>query len=152
MSSSPPFDSGLSTRMNSRPLRVLVVDGNSVNQQLWSHMLRRLDYKPLAVADGIEALAAVQQMPFDVVLMDLDLPAEDGAEVAGRIRQLSADPDHPWIIAASNGVHADAYDRAMAAGMNDFVIKSGHFENLTRAMRFAERALRASAVRDQHAA
>lgn len=135
-----------------RPLRVLVVDGHSVNQQLWSHMLRRLGYKPMAVGDGEEALAAIEQMPFDVVLMDLDLPTADGAEVARRIRAERPQAERPWIIAAANTANPDDYDRAMAAGMNDFVIKSGHFENLTRAMRLAERALRAPNARDQHAA
>lgn len=135
-----------------RALRVLIVDGHSVNQQLWAHMLRRLGHKSLAVSDGEEAIDSLKQIPFDVVLMDLDLPTADSFDIARRIRERVRNPERPWIIAASLLPESDDYDRAMAAGMNDFVIKSGHFENLMRAMRFAERSLAACAVAADRAA
>lgn len=143
----------VSTQAPSRTsLRTLVIDRNSVNQQLWVHMLQRLGSRPLAVADGREALAVLGQMPFDVILMDFDVPSTEGDNLAREIRTRSGQDDRPWLIAASHVADSAVYDRAMAAGMNDFMIKSGHFENMARAMRFAERTLQAPVVRGLHAA
>jgi len=125
----------------SRALRVLIVDGHSVNQQLWAHMLRRLGHKSLAVINGEEAIESLEQIPFDVILMDLDLPTDDSFDIARRIRERACNPERPWIIATSIHPESADCDRAMEVGMNDFVIKSGHFENLMHAMRFAELSL-----------
>lgn len=123
------------------PLRVLVVDGNSVNQRLWSHMLKRLGYRSLTVGDGWEAIDALAMFPSDVILMDLDLPDGGGFESALYIREHARHPARPWIIGITVHAQPEDYDRAMRVGMNDFLIKSGQIESLTRAMQFARRSL-----------
>ncbi len=125
----------------SSALRVLVVDGNSVNQRLWSHMLKRLGYRSLSVGDGWEAIDALAMFPSEIILMDLDLPEGAGFEAALHIREKARDPGRPWIVGITINPQPEDYDRAMRVGMNDFLIKSGHPENLMRAMQFARKSL-----------
>jgi two-component system response regulator AtoC len=120
---------------------VLVVDGNSVNQRLWSHMLKRLGYRSLAVGDGWEAIDALAMFPSDIILMDLDLADGGGFEAALYIREQARHPARPWIIGITVHPQPEDYDRAMKVGMNDFLIKSGQPENLMRAMQFARKSL-----------
>lgn len=121
--------------------RVLVVDGNSVNQRLWSHLLKRLGYKSLAVGDGWEAIDALAIFPADVILMDLDLPGGDAFEATFHIREHARHPARPWIVGITVHARPEDCDRAMRVGMNDFLVKSGQLEGLTTAMEQARRAL-----------
>ncbi len=121
--------------------RVLVVDGNSVNQRLWAHMLRRLGHKSLSVADGWEAIDALAVFPADVILMDLDLPDSGGFESALYIREQARHPARPWIIGTTIHPEPEDYDRAMQVGMNDFLLKSGQAEALERALHYAEKSM-----------
>lgn len=122
--------------------RVLVVDANSVNQRLWSHLLKRLGYKSLTVADGWEAIDALAIFPSDVILMDLDLPERGGFEAAFHIREHARHPARPWIIGITvHDAQPEVYDRAMRVGINDFLVKSGQLESLTMAMEQARKAL-----------
>jgi CheY-like chemotaxis protein len=122
-------------------LRVLVVDGNSVNQRLWAHMLRRLGLKSLSVGDGWEALDALTVFPSEIILMDLDLPSGAGFEAALYIREQARHPVRPWIIGTTINPQPQDYDRAMSVGMNDFLVKSGQPEPLLRAIHYAQKSL-----------
>lgn len=121
--------------------RVLVVDGNSVNQRLWAHMLRRLGLKSLSVGDGWEALDALTLFPAEMILMDLDLPNGAGFEAALYIREQARHPVRPWIIGTTINPQPQDYDRAMMVGMNDFLVKSGQPEPLLRAIHYAQKSL-----------
>lgn len=101
-------------------LRVIVVDGNSVNQRLWAHMLKRLGYRPLSVGDGWEAIDALAMFPSEIILMDLDLPDGAGFEAALHIREQARHPARPWIVGITINPQPEDYDRAMKVGMNDF--------------------------------
>lgn len=121
--------------------RVLVVDGNSVNQRLWAHQLRRLGHQSLSVADGWEAIDALGVFPAEVILMDLDLPDRGGFEAARYIREQARHPARPWIIGTTIHPESEDYDRAMQVGMNDFLLKTGQADSLARALQYAQTSM-----------
>jgi PAS domain S-box-containing protein len=106
--------------------RVLVAEDNAVNQQVALGYLRRLGVgRADAVADGAEAVHALEVVPYDLVLMDVQMPELDGIEATRRIRSAtSAVLDHQIPIVALTA-HTQAEDRreCVEAGMNDFLTK-----------------------------
>jgi PAS domain S-box-containing protein len=106
------------------PLKVLVVDDLAVNQKVAVKMLQRLGYEPDCVKDGIAAVDAVKQQPYDLVLMDVQMPGMDGYETTELIRRLpSTTAETPWIVAMT--AHSNQQDRqqSLRIGMNDFLSK-----------------------------
>ncbi|CAK6695903.1 Sensor histidine kinase RcsC [Synechococcus sp. CBW1107] len=106
-----------------RPLRLLLVDDIPVNQKLVARMLNHLGYGAVIVNNGQAALDAVHQDPYDVVLMDVQMPVLDGLEASRRIRGSTSLAIQPWIIAMT--AHARDEDRqaCLEAGMNDYISK-----------------------------
>jgi CheY-like chemotaxis protein len=105
---------------------VLVAEDNAVNQQVALGYLRRLGVgRADAVADGAEAVHALEVLPYDLVLMDVQMPELDGIQATRRIRSAaSAVLDHGLPIVALTA-HTQAEDRreCVEAGMNDFLTK-----------------------------
>jgi CheY-like chemotaxis protein len=104
---------------------VLLADDNPVNQKVASHLLKRLGAQVHSVGNGIEALQALSDADFDVVLMDCQMPEMDGYEATRRLRQSSAEYRNPRIpvIALTANAFATDRERCLAAGMNDFLSK-----------------------------
>jgi PAS domain S-box-containing protein len=105
--------------------RVLLVEDNITNQQVALGVLARLGLKADAVADGAEAVTAVRTLPYDVVLMDVQMPVMDGLEATSRIRDSKsgiAGSGVPIIAMTAHAMQGDK-DRCLAAGMNDYVTK-----------------------------
>ncbi|MEA2651386.1 MAG: hypothetical protein QOI85_1107, partial [Chloroflexota bacterium] len=90
------------------PLRILLAEDNAVNQKLALRLLAQLSYKADVVGDGLQAIAALEDDTYDVVLMDVQMPELDGISATRRIR--SQWPDRPlWIVAMT--ANAMAGDR-----------------------------------------
>lgn len=102
--------------------RVLLVEDNSLNQQVASEFLRNAGLKVTIANDGQEAIDMVQNSCFDVVLMDIQMPILDGLQATKEIRQLKAFSTLP-IIAMSAGVTMDEQEKCQSVGMNDFISK-----------------------------
>ena len=105
--------------------RILIAEDNSTNREVALGMLRKLGLHADAVADGAEAISALESIPYDLVLMDMRMPVMDGIEAARRVRNPgSAVLDHgiPIIALTANAMQIDR-DSCLAAGMNDFVPK-----------------------------
>ena len=105
--------------------RILIAEDNSTNREVALGMLRKLGLRAEAVADGSEAISALESIPYDLVLMDMRMPVMDGIEAARQIRNpLSAVLNHeiPIIALTANAMQSDRED-CLAAGMNDFVQK-----------------------------
>ncbi len=104
------------------PLRLLVADDHAVNQRLVLHQLSGLGHRADLVSDGAEAVAAVQRRPYDVVLMDVQMPDVDGLEATRRIRAHFGGQG-PWIIALTANAEPGAREACLAAGMDDYLSK-----------------------------
>ncbi len=105
--------------------RILVVEDNVTNQKVAMGMLRKMGYRADAAADGREALKALETLPYDLVLMDCQMPEMDGFEAAAAIRDPDSavrDRDLPVIALAAYAMKGDR-ERRLAAGMNDYLAK-----------------------------
>ncbi len=105
--------------------RVLVAEDNPVNQDVALAMLERLGCQATIVSDGREALAALAREPFDLVLMDCQMPVLDGfsATMAWRQQEDTAGNSHVPIIALTADVIKGIQERCQAAGMDDYLSK-----------------------------
>jgi PAS domain S-box-containing protein len=113
----------------SRALRILVAEDNLVNQKLMRLLLGRLGYRADIVANGREAVEAVQRQHYDVVLMDLHMPEMDGMQATSYIRaRLGA---RPRIIAVTADVLDETQARCLAAGMDAYLTKPVDVADLT---------------------
>jgi CheY-like chemotaxis protein/HPt (histidine-containing phosphotransfer) domain-containing protein len=116
------------------PLRILVVEDNVVNQQLALLLLRKLGYRADVAADGLEALQALKREPYDVVLMDVQMPTMDGLEATRRIHQRWPEGRRPHIIAATASAMQEEREACLAAGMDDYLSKPIRMEELAAAL------------------
>ncbi len=106
-----------------RKVHVLLAEDNFTNQQVSLGMLEKLGIKADTVANGVEALEALEATPYDIVLMDVQMPVMDGLEATRRIRDLQSDVRSVPIIAlTARAVQGDCGE-CLKAGMNDYVTK-----------------------------
>jgi PAS domain S-box-containing protein len=122
------------------PLRLLVAEDNAVNQKVALLLLQRFGYHADIAANGLEVLNALRVAEYDVILMDVEMPELDGCETTRQIRS-ERGRIRPWIIALTAGAMPGDRQRALAAGMNDFVTKPVRAEILCAALMRAYAAL-----------
>ncbi|MFZ4777864.1 MAG: ATP-binding protein [Terrimicrobiaceae bacterium] len=121
----------------SGPLRILIAEDNAINQKLVAILLRRLGYEPDIVGDGLEAVDAARMGRYDVILMDYQMPFMDGTDACRKIREEEKnDPLRPraYIIALTANAMNEDRDRALAAGMDDYLTKPLRVESLKTAL------------------
>jgi len=108
-----------------RKIRILVVEDNPVNQKVAQAMLRKMGLRADVVADGQEAVNALQMIPYDLVLMDCQMPEMDGFEATRVIRQEGSKALNPHIpiIAMTAATMQGDKEKCIQAGMNDFIAK-----------------------------
>jgi PAS domain S-box-containing protein len=115
------FDHGLAKRY---PLRILLAEDNDINQKLALRVLKNFGYLADVAANGYEVLAAVRRQPYDLILMDVQMPDMDGLEATRQLVQLLPDADkRPHITAMSANAMREDVDAAVEAGMDDYVTK-----------------------------
>jgi signal transduction histidine kinase/CheY-like chemotaxis protein/HPt (histidine-containing phosphotransfer) domain-containing protein len=102
--------------------RVLLVEDNRVNQEVAIRLLKTFGIQPRVVGDGAQALAAVEEAQFDIVLMDCQMPVMDGYEATGRIRALPERGRVPIVAMTANALQGDR-EKCLAAGMDDYIAK-----------------------------
>jgi CheY-like chemotaxis protein/HPt (histidine-containing phosphotransfer) domain-containing protein len=114
-------------------LRVLLVEDNEFNRQLATALLARAGVEVGFACDGVEAVQAVGQQPFDAVLMDIQMPNMDGLEATRNIRKNPALAGLPIIAMTANAMSGDR-ERCIEAGMNDYVAKPIQVETMYAAI------------------
>jgi PAS domain S-box-containing protein len=124
-----------------KSIRILLAEDNMTNQKVATAMLGKIGYRVVdAVANGLEAIQSLEAVPYDLVLMDVQMPEMDGIEASRRIRDESSKVlNHriPIIALTAYAMKGDR-ERCLAAGMNDYVSKPIQSSELRSAI---ERAL-----------
>lgn len=105
-----------------------------MNQKVTRQQLHRLGYRADIVADGHEVIDALRRQPYDVVLMDLQMPGMDGLEATRHIVEGAVDT-RPYIIAMTASAMKEDRQRCFDAGMDDYVAKPVDTEALAEALR-----------------
>jgi CheY-like chemotaxis protein/HPt (histidine-containing phosphotransfer) domain-containing protein len=122
-------------RAASQNVRVLLAEDNVVNQRVVLKQLKKLGFSADSVSNGNEVLAALQRVPYDIIIMDCQMPEMDGYEVTRRIRQSGSDSyihlrSAPYIIALTANAMGGDRERCLALGMNDYLTKPLHLHDL----------------------
>ncbi len=139
------------------PLRILLAEDNKVNQKVACRILDRLGYRCDIAANGLEVLAAVERQPYDVILMDVQMPEMDGLEAARRINERLNGRARPRIIAMTASTMEGDRKLCLDAGMDDYISKPVRVEELVerlsrcKSLDKAMAALPADAARERHA-
>lgn len=118
----PPsiWDATLASRY---PLQILVAEDNPVNQKVIRLMLERLGYRPDIVGNGLEAVQALRLRPYDLVLMDMQMPELDGLAATRRIRAELPPERQPRIVVLTANVFSEGRAAAQAAGVDGYLTK-----------------------------
>lgn len=123
------------------PLRILLAEDNPTNQKVALYTLERLGYKADVASNGLEALSALHRQPYDVVLMDVQMPEMDGITATRQLRQeWSESPSNltekrPRIIAMTANAMQGDREACLAAGMDDYISKPLRVEKLIEALK-----------------
>jgi PAS domain S-box-containing protein len=114
--------------------RVLLVDDDLMNQEVGILLLGSMGHRADVVSSGDKAIGATVRQPYDVVLMDVSMPAIDGLCATRLIRGLGNAIHQPYIVAVTANALPGDSERCMAAGMDDYVTKPIDREELGRAL------------------
>ena len=108
----------------SQRLSVLVAEDNPVNQRVIKGLLERQGFTARIVSTGLDAVNAVREQTFDLILMDVQMPVMDGLEATAEIRRLEGQLGrrHNIVAMTANAMTGDR-ERCISAGMNDYLSK-----------------------------
>jgi signal transduction histidine kinase/DNA-binding response OmpR family regulator len=126
----PRLDAGLGAR---HPLRILLAEDNVVNQKLALRLLQQMGYRADLASNGIEAVESVARQPYDLVLMDVQMPEMDGLEASREINRRWL-TERPRIVAMTANAMQGDREVCLAAGMDDYLTKPIRVEALVEAL------------------
>jgi CheY-like chemotaxis protein len=134
-SSAPSFVTRHSLRESRRKLCVLVAEDNPVNQTLIVRLLEKMGHRATLASNGAEALALTSSQQFDVVFMDVQMPAMDGlaATRAIREREIHSETHVPIFAMTAHAMKGDR-ERCLESGMDGYIAKPVHFDEVQRTL------------------
>jgi CheY-like chemotaxis protein/anti-sigma regulatory factor (Ser/Thr protein kinase) len=116
------------------PLRILLAEDNVVNQKLALRLLQQMGYRADLAGNGVEAIERIEREPYDVVLMDVQMPEMDGLEASRRITARWPVGQRPHIVAMTANAMQGDREECLAAGMDDYVTKPIRVDALVQAL------------------
>lgn len=116
------------------PLRILLAEDNLINQKVALRMLQRLGYTADVASNGLEAVRALSRQPYDLILMDIQMPELDGIQATQRIRQEWLPHEQPRIVAMTANALVGDRETYLASGMDDYVSKPVKVAELTQVL------------------
>jgi signal transduction histidine kinase/DNA-binding response OmpR family regulator len=125
----PAEELELTAQKNS--LRILLAEDNMINQKVAIRMLERLGFRPDIAANGLEVVEAVSRQPYDLILMDVQMPEMDGVAATQQLLTGYSGVTRPCIIAMTANALTGDRERFLNAGMDDYLSKPVKLEELT---------------------
>jgi PAS domain S-box-containing protein len=119
------------------PLRILLAEDNVINQKVAVHILQRMGYQADVAANGLEVISALLQQPYDLVLMDMQMPEMDGLKTTRAIKQNCQNGkiiSKPRIVAMTANAMQGDREICLASGMDDYLSKPIHNSELVRVL------------------
>jgi PAS domain S-box-containing protein len=116
------------------PLRILLAEDILVNQKLALRLLQQMGYRADVASNGLEAVQSVERQPYDVILMDVQMPEMDGLEASRRICARWPRGQRPTIIAMTANAMQGDREMCLEAGMDDYVSKPIRPDELVKAL------------------
>ncbi|WP_051937820.1 PAS domain S-box protein [Ferriphaselus sp. R-1] len=110
---------------------ILLVEDNRVNQRLAQHLLAKMGYAVHIVSNGLEAVDAAERLPYDVILMDCQMPVMDGFEATRAIRAAERGKSRRPIVAMTANAMQGDRERCLEAGMDDYLTKPVNASRMT---------------------
>ncbi len=120
---------------NAKPKRILVAEDNFINQRVTLGMLKKMGYHADAVANGHEVLDALRDFPYDLILMDCQMPEMDGYEATRQIRRSDLKCKNIIILAMTANAMKEDSERCIQAGMNGYISKPVAQKQLSAVLR-----------------
>ncbi|PSR16575.1 response regulator [filamentous cyanobacterium CCP3] len=124
----PTFDAQMGQH---HPLRLLLAEDNGVNQKVALQILQRLGYRADVAANGLEVLAALAQQPYDLILMDVQMPEMDGLEATRQIHRIWP-TTRPRIVAMTANAMQGDREACLQSGMDDYISKPIRLDELVQ--------------------
>lgn len=113
-------------------LKILIAEDNPINQRVALHQLRSFGYDADVAGNGKEVLSLLEQIHYDIILMDCQMPEMDGYEATRAIRQLDSAKSKIVIMAMTANAMKEDRDRCIACGMDDYLSKPIRKEELAK--------------------
>jgi CheY-like chemotaxis protein len=133
MEAAPNNNNQAEERRSAAPLRILMAEDNAINQRVGKLILQRAGFEIDLVSDGSEAVEAHRANPYDLILMDCQMPTMDGFEASRHIRHLGQ--KQPVIVAVTANALVGERERCLSAGMDDYLSKPFQAEQLVAVVR-----------------
>jgi signal transduction histidine kinase/ActR/RegA family two-component response regulator len=132
-------------RRSDRPKRILLAEDNLLNQKVTVRLLEKMGHRVNVATSGKEAIAAIEDGEYDLVLMDCQMPEMDGYDAARAIRLLGKGRDLPIVAMTANAMLEDR-QRCLEAGMNEYISKPIAAEQLYEKLETLDQRLAARPV------
>lgn len=121
-----PYNANTLIISGERPLRILLAEDNDINVKVSTLCIKKLGHQVMVAKDGIEAVDLFKNHPFDLILMDIQMPGMDGISATEEIRRLELEHDAEFsipIIAVTANKLSDDVEKFLSTGMNDHIEK-----------------------------
>ena len=116
------------------PLRILLAEDNLVNQKVAGRILSKIGYRIDIVANGLEAVEAVQRQTYDLILMDIQMPQMDGKQATQKIHEILPPNQRPYIVALTANALKGDKEEYLAVGMDAYLSKPIQIDQLIRTL------------------